>query len=42
MSNKKLGNKGLNNIYTNYLRKFKLNNKIRVNLNDDKLYKIKL
>ena len=42
MSNKKLGNKGLNNIYTNYLRKFQLNNKIRVNLNDDKLYKIKL
>ena len=42
MSNKKLGNNGFNNIYTNYLRKFQLNNKIRVNLNDDKLYKIKL
>ena len=42
MSNKKLGNDGLNNMYTNYLRKFQLNNKIRVNLNDDKLYKIKL
>ena len=42
MSNKKLGNNGLNNMYTNYLRKFQLNNKIRVNLNDDKLYKIKL
>lgn len=42
MSNKKLGNDGLNNMYANYLRKFQLNNKIRVNLNDDKLYKIKL
>ena len=42
MSNKKLKKNGLNNIYSNYLKKFKLNNKIRVNLNDDKLYKIQL
>ena len=41
-SSKKLGKNGKNNVSTSYLKKLNFNNIIKVNLNDDKLYKIKV
>ena len=41
-SNKKLGTNGNNNISSSCLKKMNLKNIIKVNLNDDKLYKIKV
>ena len=42
MSNRKLGKKGYNNASVKLIKKKKLTNKIRVNLNGDLLYKLKL
>ncbi len=41
-SSSKLGNNGANNISNKYIKRFKLNKKINVNLKGDKLYKIKI
>ena len=41
-SSSKLGKRGKNNISNVFLKKINLNNKINVNLNGDKLYKIKI
>ena len=41
-SSKKLGRMGFNNTTKNLIKKMSLNNKIKVNLNGDKLYKVKL
>ena len=38
----KLGKKGKNNTSNNIIKKFKLNKKIKVNLNGDNLYKVKI
>ena len=40
-SNKKIKRSGINNISSKYLKKIKLNNVVKVNLNNDKLYKIR-
>jgi len=37
-----LGKNGYNNTPNKFLKKIKLNNKIKINLNGDKLYKIRL
>ena len=42
MSHRKLGKRGLNNTSINFLKKKKLNKRIKVNLGGDLLYKIKL
>jgi diaminohydroxyphosphoribosylaminopyrimidine deaminase/5-amino-6-(5-phosphoribosylamino)uracil reductase len=39
---KKLGKNGYNNVSSSYLKKLNLRNIVKVNLNDDKLYKIKV
>ena len=41
-SSKKLGKFGLNNSKTNFIKKMNLTKKIKVNLNGDKLYKLKI
>ena len=41
-SSNKLGKNGKNNISNNFLKKLNLTRKINVNLNNDKLYKIKI
>tara|TARA_Y100001970_G_scaffold290755_1_gene425614 strand:+ start:29 stop:1096 length:1068 start_codon:yes stop_codon:yes gene_type:complete len=41
-SSYKLGNKGLNNASNNILKKIRINNQIKVNLNGDKIYKVKI
>ncbi len=41
-TNEKLGNKGYNNTNIDFIRKIKLNNCIKVNLGDDKLYKVRI
>ena len=41
-SSTKLGKKGRNNTSNNIIKKLKLNKKIKVNLNGDSLYKIKI
>ena len=41
-NSKKLGKNGKNNISPSYLKKLIFNNIVKVNLNDDKLYKIKV
>jgi len=38
----KLGNKGKNNTSNNIIKKFKLKKKIKVNLNGDRIYKVKI
>ena len=38
----KLGKKGKNNTSNNIIKKLKLNRKIKVNLNGDNLYKVKI
>ncbi len=40
-SNEILGNKGSNNTSISFINKLKLNNRIKVNLNDNKLYRLK-
>ena len=39
-SNKKLNNNGYNNIKSNIIKKIKLNKKIRVNLNEEELFRV--
>ena len=41
-SSNKLGRNGLNNGSINYIKRFKIKKKINVNLDGDKLYKIKI
>ena len=41
-SSYKLGNKGLNNASNNILKKISMTNPIKVNLNGDKIYKVKI
>ena len=41
-SQKKLSNMGYNNISNKIIKKIKLKNLINVNLNDDKLYKVRI
>ena len=41
-NNKKLGKNGDNNITPRYLKQMNLKNIVNVNLNDDKLYKVKV
>ena len=38
-NNMKLNKNGLNNSSSQYIKKIKLNNKIKINLNNDSLYK---
>ena len=38
----KLNKNGYNNIKSDYLKKFSLNNKINVNLNGDDLFKLRI
>ena len=42
ISSYKLGNKGLNNASNNILKKISISNPIKVNLNGDKIYKVKI
>ena len=41
-SSTKLGKKGFNKSSINFIKKLKLNNKIKVNLNGDHLYKLRI
>ena len=41
-SDKSLLNQGFNNISSKFLNNFKLNNEIKVNLKNDKLFKVKV
>ena len=40
--NKKLKKNGINNAKFNYLKKISRKNELKINLNDDKLFKIKI